>query len=77
MPAPRARRYACRMKLLAYAPASRTARQRPQCIPAAAFAQRIPTRKRRPFCRYVLVEDLDHLYRTGQSRQVLELRWTR
>jgi hypothetical protein len=27
--------------------------------------------------RYVLVEDLDHLVRTGESRQVLAMRWER
>ncbi|MGD0476078.1 MAG: hypothetical protein ABSB70_23080 [Candidatus Velthaea sp.] len=27
--------------------------------------------------RYALVEDIDYLMRTGRSRQVLALRWTR
>jgi hypothetical protein len=27
--------------------------------------------------RYMLVEDLDHLWRTGQTRRVLTIRWVR
>lgn len=63
------------MKLLAHAPAAcpkfKRIKHRPGCT-----VLRKSTVKRRPIGRFMICEDLEYFRCTGETRWVIELRWT-